>query len=108
MYRVAVESLLGFEKVGDTLRIQPCVPSAWSAYQITYRHHSATYVIDVRTPAAIQLYGATVAVDGTVQADGRIPLINDGATHRVIVESCPPPTRADSLADRDLANARNG
>ena len=89
MYRVALESLLGFGKAGQTLRIQPCVPTSWSHFQITYRHRSATYIIDVRNPGAIQARGSLVTVDGASLPDDRIPLVDDGATHRVVVDARP-------------------
>ncbi|MBC7842812.1 MAG: carbohydrate-binding protein [Gemmatimonadaceae bacterium] len=86
MYRVGLEDLLGFTKVGDTLRIAPCVPSGWPAYQITYRFGRATYVIDVRNPAGIRVSGARVSLDGVRLMSGLIPLIDDGKSHRVVVE----------------------
>ena len=87
MYRVALEALLGFTKVGNTLRITPCVPAAWQSFQITYRFGRTTYVIDVRSPAGISAAGTRLALDGVPVPDGVIPLVDDGATHRVVLDA---------------------
>ena len=86
MYRVGIENLLGFTKVGDTLRIAPCVPTAWPKYEITYRFGRATYEIVVNDPAAVQKVGAKVTVDGVVMNDQIIRLIDDERTHTVVIE----------------------
>ena len=86
MYRVALESLLGFDKRGDTLRISPCVPAEWPAFQITYRFGASTYAIDVREPAAIRLRGVCLTVDGVGVPNGVVQLRDDGKTHSVTLK----------------------
>jgi cyclic beta-1,2-glucan synthetase len=85
MYRVGLESLLGFDKRGDTLRITPSVPSGWPEYSITYRHGSSTYEILVRNGGS---HGGSplVEIDGEMREDGVIPLVDDGRTHAVVVQ----------------------
>ena len=85
MYRVGLESILGFDKRGDTLRVTPRVPLEWPEYSITYRHGSATYEIVVRnggTHDGVQM----VELDGEQLDDGTIPLVDDGRTHSVVVQ----------------------
>ena len=82
-----MEQLLGFTKVGDTLRIAPCVPGDWPGYEITYRFGAATYEIAVIDPAEVQVRGARLTVDGVHIADGLIHLVDDGARHLVIVDA---------------------
>jgi cellobiose phosphorylase len=83
MYRVGLESILGFRKEGQTLRIVPCVPESWARYEITYRFGTSTYRIAVeRRPGE---RGGTVRVDGVVRDDGVIPLLDDGQVHSVDV-----------------------
>ncbi len=53
MYRVGLEAILGFSKRGDTLVIEPCVPTGWQAITVEYRHGSAVYVIEVHEPARL-------------------------------------------------------
>ena len=86
MYRVALESLLGFDKRGDTLRISPCVPADWPSFQITYRFGGSTYAIDVREPAAIRLRGGCLTVDGVGVPNGVVQLRDDGKTHSVTLK----------------------
>jgi cyclic beta-1,2-glucan synthetase len=87
MYRVGLEQILGFTKVGNTLRMNPCVPAAWPAYTITYRFGSSCYEITVLAPAAVPLRGWRVTVNGALMASGVIPLVDDGALHRVTVDA---------------------
>ena len=82
MYRVGLESILGFRKEGQTLRIVPCVPDSWPRYEIHYRFGTSTYRIAVERSSEP---AGTVEVDGVVQKDGRIRLLDDGATHGVRV-----------------------
>jgi cyclic beta-1,2-glucan synthetase len=83
-YRIALETILGFEKVGDTLRITPRAPSAWPSYRIRYRFGGTTYLIEVQAPGRTALH-ATVTMDGVPCPDGLIPLRDDGATHAVLL-----------------------
>ena len=86
MYRVGLESLLGFTKVGDTLQITPCVPASWPGFQIAYRMGRSTYAIDVSNPAGIRQHGARVTMDGTMIASRTIPLADDGQHHIVLIQ----------------------
>ncbi|NLF23724.1 MAG: cyclic beta 1-2 glucan synthetase, partial [Lentisphaerae bacterium] len=91
MYRLAVETLLGFERHPDHLRINPRLPSiGLDHFRLTYRFRSATYHIEVRRAPA----GAPpeVIVDGIPQADGRMPLLDDGRDHTATVAWSPPPS----------------
>jgi len=89
MYRVGLEEILGFRKVGGTLRIEPRVPTAWDGYEITYRFGESTWEIAVRDPAGVQHRGAEVTVDGRVVPDGTIQLVDDGQHHTVVVAPVP-------------------
>jgi cyclic beta-1,2-glucan synthetase len=86
MYRVALEAILGFRKVGDRLHIDPSVPSDWPGFTIQYRYGASQYAIDVRiTHGAPREVTRITADGGTVGVDG-IPLVDDGQPHTVIVE----------------------
>jgi cyclic beta-1,2-glucan synthetase len=85
MYRLGVETILGFAKRGDTLFIEPCAPAAWPEFTIEYRHGRTLYVIVVHDPGGIRRGEAAVTLDGQ-PLDGRgIPLVDDGAQHTVAV-----------------------
>ncbi len=85
MYRVGLESLLGFTKRGDRLTIRPTVPATWPRFDIDYRYGRTVYAIRVERPGDIRAHGADVTVDGRPAADGQIRLIDDGARHEVVV-----------------------
>ena len=87
MYRVGLEAILGFNKQGDVLRINPCVPASWGKYKINYRFGSAMYEITVLDPHHVRGRGAAVTVDGEASTSGTIPLIDDGKRHVVLVEA---------------------
>ena len=42
LYRVGLESILGFRLEGERLRLEPCIPAGWPGFEITYRHRSAS------------------------------------------------------------------
>ncbi|CAN5666111.1 hypothetical protein BH23GEM1_BH23GEM1_00170 [soil metagenome] len=83
MYRIALEAILGFTKQGDTLRIDPRVPSGWDKFSITYRYAGSSYEIDVTRDGGGA--GVAISLDGAEATDGVIPLRDDGATHSVRV-----------------------
>ena len=87
MYRVGLEHLLGFTKIGNTLRIIPCVPTAWPAFAVSYRFGDTLYEITVLEPAEVQLRGSRVTVDGKHVPSSVIDLVDDGAHHLVIVDA---------------------
>src|SRR5205823_14834798 len=50
MYRVALETLLGFTKRGDTLSFSPVVPNDWPEFEIDYRFGHTQYHIRIVAP----------------------------------------------------------
>ena len=89
MYRLIVESLLGLTLEGTCLRFAPCLPADWTAFTMRYRYRETPYDIAVRQTLAAAgeaVRATTVTVDGVVQTDGRVHLIDDHAAHQVAVE----------------------
>jgi cyclic beta-1,2-glucan synthetase len=85
MYRAGLESILGFRLQGATLLLDPCIPRAWPSFGILFRYHSARYDIQVENPRGVSRGIVRAELDG-VRLHGdetRIPLADDGATHRV-------------------------
>jgi cyclic beta-1,2-glucan synthetase len=78
MYRVGLEAILGFDKRGDTLHFKPAIPASWPGFSLSYRHGSSLYEIEVRARGS-----RGVTLDGARLADGGVPLVDDGQTHRV-------------------------
>jgi cyclic beta-1,2-glucan synthetase len=85
MYRLGIEAILGFTKRGDTLVIEPRVPSEWREFTIEYRCGRSVYTIVVHDPGAVRRGGAAVTVDGR-RIDSAIPLVDDGLRHTVTVQ----------------------
>ncbi|MBI3782116.1 MAG: hypothetical protein HY270_01820 [Deltaproteobacteria bacterium] len=91
MYRAAVEWILGLRRRGATLLLDPCIPKAWRGFEIVFRQRSARYEIAVENPDGVSRGVAQVEIDGVAQAlaqpgtAARIPLSEDGVTHRVRV-----------------------
>nr|MDQ3080688.1 glycosyltransferase 36 associated protein [Gemmatimonadota bacterium] len=83
-YRVGVESILGFSKRGNTLSIDPCIPSIWPGFGIEYRHGNTAYSITVNNPHGAQCGVASTTVDG-MHIDGPIELVDDGRRREVVV-----------------------
>ena len=95
MYRLIVESLLGLTLETDRLRFTPCLPAQWSGFTLRYRYQETSYDIAIRqtiaTPnEAIDM--TRVTVDGVLQSDARVHLVDDRAAHQVEVEVRAPRT----------------
>ena len=84
LYRVGLEAILGFTKRGETIEVNPCIPSSWKEFSIEYRFGESTYSILVRNPSGVQKGVVSMVADGT-RAEGVIHLFNDGQRHEVVV-----------------------
>ena len=82
MLRLILESLLGVVREGPYLRVVPCLPTGFGAYEVLYHNGAATWLIAVRGDGAVR----SVSVDGQVVSDGRISLHDDGLEHAVEIE----------------------
>jgi len=105
VYRLGLERILGFQRAGDTLRLDPRMPSSWPGFRIEYRYGASTYVISVRrasetpgrtpattpadpgaaTPAVPAAAVPSVTLDGAELADRVVALVDDGKEHSVEV-----------------------
>jgi cyclic beta-1,2-glucan synthetase len=108
MYQAGMGGILGFRLRGTTLLIDPCIPRAWPGFEIDFRYHSARYEIVVQNPQGVSRGVVSWDLDGEAQPgaapahvigsesarpDGApaarlgatIPLVDDGATHRIRV-----------------------
>ena len=81
LYRVGLEAILGFRKLGETLELDPCIPSEWKEFSITYRYGDSTYKVRVRNPSGVSKGIASIIVDGA-EAE-RVKLADDGRSHSV-------------------------
>ena len=88
MYRLITESLLGIHRMDNKLHFAPCIPVAWKSFKVDYRYYDTTYHIEVRRAASGSLK-PSVTVDGMLQSEAALVLVNDFRDHwaEVLVES---------------------
>jgi cyclic beta-1,2-glucan synthetase len=95
MYRLGLESILGIRRRGEHLAIAPCVPAAWDGFVVRWRHGRSLYEITVQNPEHRSHGVAEALMDGGVVEAGAIPLVDDGAVHRLrVVMGEPDPIEA--------------
>ena len=85
LYRVGLETILGFQLHGSHLKIEPCIPPKWPSYEITYRHGSAIYHVVVDNAVGTGRGVSSVTLDGQPVPTGAINLASDGQRHEVRV-----------------------
>jgi cyclic beta-1,2-glucan synthetase len=86
LYRAGLESILGFQKRGAALHVDPCIPRHWERFEIRYRHGSSLYRIRVENPKGVCRGVSRVQLDGALLSTGAlVPLSDDGREHRVEV-----------------------
>jgi cyclic beta-1,2-glucan synthetase len=89
-YRVAVNHLLGLRLITvdgtPHLVIDPCIPKRWPGFSMTYRHGGSTFRIQVDNPRGVNRGVDRIELDGNVLVHPRVPLVDDGADHDVVVK----------------------
>ncbi len=85
MYQTAIDGILGLRRRGDHFAIDPCIPSTWPGFTITWRFGSATYHIVVANPEHRSRGVGSAELDGEPCDAASIPLVDDGESHRVLV-----------------------
>jgi cyclic beta-1,2-glucan synthetase len=83
MYRLLVETLLGVNREGDQLRLEPRMPQAWTRYKIHYRYGQTVYHITITRLPADAPETAQLSLDGTEIPGPLLPLRDDGQDHTV-------------------------
>jgi cyclic beta-1,2-glucan synthetase len=84
LYRVGLESILGFSKRGNSISIDPCIPSTWKGFELIYRYGKSVYRVQVSNPSGAQCGVRAITLDGE-SCSGSIPLFDDGLEHSVLV-----------------------
>ncbi len=87
LYRAGIEAILGVRREGAFLLLAPCIPKAWPGFEIVFRFRSARYEIAVENPRGVSRGVSWAELDGKALPEGpvRVPLVDDGGTHRVSV-----------------------
>ncbi|MFW9078439.1 GH36-type glycosyl hydrolase domain-containing protein [Pseudomonas sp. P2757] len=94
MYRLAVESLLGLQRDGNTLRLEPLIPDDWPGFTMTYRFGLTQYHFDVRQGITAS---TSMTLDGQILQGGVLMLMDDGIERRILVECRAPSARSQSV-----------
>jgi cellobiose phosphorylase len=91
-YRVWLEEILGFQRRGDTLTINPVIPKDWSGFRLRYRFQNTTYRIAVENPDHCSRGVIVMELDGVLVAEKTVRLRDDGLAHemRVVLGNKPP------------------
>ncbi len=95
-YRVALEFLLGMRLRPEGVSFSPCVPSDWKNFEVTIVVGQSTWtftiVLQESTSGTLDLMDYDhIGQTGTV-----VPLVDDGATHRVLLYAFADDSIADS------------
>lgn len=85
MYRAGLESILGFQKNGDILIMDPCIPRKWRTYVIQYQYLTSRYDITVSNPEGLNQGVRQLTIDGAITPGNRLSLVDDGQAHVVDV-----------------------
>jgi cyclic beta-1,2-glucan synthetase len=85
MYQAAVQALLGLQRRGDTITLDPCIPTAWPEYAIEWNIGDTQYRFVVENPDHRSRGVASVQLDGVAVEGSAIPLLRDRRHHEVRV-----------------------
>ncbi len=85
MYRLGLESILGLTRCGRNFAVAPCIPASWDGFSVRCRHGLSLYEVTVENPGRRNRGVALATLDGTAVEPGSIPLVDDGAVHRLRV-----------------------
>jgi cyclic beta-1,2-glucan synthetase len=92
IYRVWLEEVLGFQRRGDTLTLNPVIPKDWPSFRLHYRYKDTLYHIAVENPGHCSHGVTLVEVDGIAVADKTVTLRDDASPHEVrVVMGMEPP-----------------
>jgi len=83
MYRVGLEAILGLRVHGESFELDPCIPTVWPGYSISWRHRGGRYEIAVENPEHRCRGVAEAELDDEAVDPRHIPLRDDGQEHRV-------------------------
>jgi cyclic beta-1,2-glucan synthetase len=85
-YRLGLEAILGLQRNGNALIIDPCIPPAWPGYSLEYRFGSTVYHVEIANLKGVSRGVVEIVMDGVSMPSLSIPLVDDGARHSVLVE----------------------
>jgi cyclic beta-1,2-glucan synthetase len=87
MYRAGIEGILGIQRAGASVTVNPCIPAAWPGFEATLVMGASRYDIRVENVAAREMGLARASLDGVALPceDGRVTLPLNGMHHTVVI-----------------------
>ncbi len=80
-YKTGIENILGLHKQGDTLVLDPRVPTEWPSFTLRYRFGQSMYIIRYTRPNTTQPISHT----DTQPLNHSITLVDDGKEHEIVI-----------------------
>lgn len=85
MYKAGIEDILGFNKEGNKLIINPCIPKKWGGFQLKYKFEDTYYDIEILNPSHVSMGILSTRLDGLDLNENVISMIDDGLNHMVVI-----------------------
>jgi cellobiose phosphorylase len=86
MYQLLLETLLGFTRTGNQLRLTPRLPKNWSTCTVHYRYIHTTYHVQISGLTAGSAGLERLVLDGQELPGNTFPLYDDLLEHSVSVQ----------------------
>ena len=83
-YRLAVERILGLQRRGDRVRLDPCPPPDWDGWEMRLREGETEWRIRVTVSSDAEAGVQSLELDGESLEGNAFPLRHDGGTHEVV------------------------
>jgi cyclic beta-1,2-glucan synthetase len=80
-----VQALLGLQRRGSTISLNPCIPTVWAEYSLDWTIASTRYRVVVENPERRSRGIASAEMDGHPVDPNAIALVDDGKEHTVRV-----------------------
>ena len=83
MYQAAVKAILGLERRGNEISINPCIPTIWDTFSLDWSVGGTRFHFTVSNPEHWSRGVAAAELDGVSVDPAAIPLKEDGGQHEV-------------------------
>ncbi|HEY3247844.1 MAG TPA: glucoamylase family protein [bacterium] len=83
LFRFGLEWILGLVRHGSTFSLDPCIPTSWPGYAVTWRFGGARYEITVLNPDRLSRGVVQATLDGRPVEPSAISVVDDGTVHLV-------------------------
>ena len=84
MYQCGLESILGLQRRGEVLVLEPHISREWKEYSVDYQYGNSLYHIAVQNESGAESGIQSLHLDGNPVEGGVVPLTDDGKTHTVL------------------------